>query len=69
MGAKFLVPFIFIFHNFSHSINSPNQNEIVGQFPGRVYSRVVRLFPVWTPSQSETIAIDLCGVNGLVAVH
>jgi hypothetical protein len=29
------------------------------------------LFPVWTPSQTHTtvIVIDLCGVNGLVAVH
>ncbi len=50
-------------------INSPSQNEIVGRFPGRVHSLVVRLFPVWTPSQTPTVAIDLCGVNGLVAVH
>ncbi len=52
-------------------INSPSQNEIVGRFPGRVHSLVVRLFPVWTPSQTHTtvIVIDLCGVNGLVAVH
>jgi hypothetical protein len=51
-------------------VNSPNsQNEIVGRFPGRVHSHVVRLFPVWTPSQSPTCAINLCGVNGLVSVH
>jgi len=51
-------------------INSPNQNEIVGRFPGRVHSLVVRLFPVWTPSKTKTYyAIDLCGVNGFVAVH
>jgi hypothetical protein len=50
-------------------INSPSQNEIVGRFPGRVHSLVVRWFPVWTPSQTQTSAIDLCGVNGLVAVH
>ncbi len=50
-------------------INSPSQNEIVGRFPGRVHSRVVRLFPVWTPNQTLTFAIDLCGVNGLVAFH
>jgi hypothetical protein len=50
-------------------INSPSQNEIVGRFPGRVHSRVVRLFPVWTPSKTVTVAIDLCNVNGLVAVH
>jgi hypothetical protein len=58
-----------IFHKSSPLINSPNQNEIVGRFPGRVHSLVVRLFPVWTPSQTSTVAIDLCGVNGLVAVH
>jgi hypothetical protein len=50
-------------------INSPNQNEIVGRFPGRVHSLVVRLFPVWTPSKNQTFSIELCGVNGLVAVH
>ncbi len=50
-------------------INSPSQNEIVGRFPGRVHSLVVRWFPVWTPSQTQTSDIDLCGVNGLVAVH
>jgi hypothetical protein len=27
------------------------------------------LFPVWTPNQTLTFAIDLCGVNGLVAFH
>jgi hypothetical protein len=59
------------FPNFTLLINSPNQNEIVGRFPVRVHSLVVRLFPVWTPSQTHTtvIVIDLCGVNGLVAVH
>jgi hypothetical protein len=50
-------------------INSPSQNEIVDRFPGRVHSLVVHWFPVWTPSQTQTSAIDLCGVNGLVAVH
>jgi hypothetical protein len=38
-------------------------------FLSRVHSHVVRLFPVWTPSQSPTCAINLCGVNGLVSVH
>ncbi len=60
------IPFL---TNPSPLINSPNQNEIVGRFPGRVHSLVVRLFPVWTPSQSQTVAMNLCGVNGLVAVH
>jgi hypothetical protein len=50
-------------------INSPSQNEIVGRFPGRVHSLVVRLFPVWTPSQTPTNVIDLCFMNGSVAVH
>ncbi len=50
-------------------INSPNQNEIVDRFPDRVHSLVARWFPVWTPSQTHTYVIDLCGVNGLVAVN
>jgi hypothetical protein len=58
-----------ISHNSRPLINSPSQNEIVCRFPGRVHSLVVRWFPVWTPSQTPTVAIDLCGVNGLVAVH
>jgi hypothetical protein len=54
-----------ISHNSRPLVNSPNsQNEIVV-----VHSRVVRLFPVWTPSQSPTCAINRCGVNGLVSVH
>jgi hypothetical protein len=54
-----------ISHNSRPLVNSPNsQNEIVV-----VHSRVVRLFPVWTPCQTVPVAIDLCDVNGLVSVH
>jgi hypothetical protein len=49
-----------IFHNSRPLIiNSPSQNEIVGRFPGRVLSGVVRLFSVWTPSQTQTYVFHL----------
>ncbi len=59
-----------ISHNSRPLINSPScQNEIVGRFPVSVHSLVVRWFPVWTPSKTHAYDVNLCGVNGLVAVH